>query len=246
MAFLGLFGKKSSTSPLAKHAGRVASKRVQAVDRWESIQALIKVATPESIEALLPRFTFYIEPSITDQEEKDAAFTGIVGLGEVAIEPVISFLRKAESISWPVKMLDKLAPPDVVIGKLLELLGDMDIEYERDPQRKIQILATFEERTDQRIVDAVPRFLMDANETVRFNAVGALFAQEEVETCRDQLVDCLCEEESVRIRNRILQGFIDRKWEIGKRKEDVKKNLPSGYTLDPKGIPRRAKAKSSK
>ncbi len=241
MAFLGLFGKKTNASPFGKHAGRVASKRVQAVDRWESIQELIRVGTPEAIEALLPRFTFYIEPSITDQEEKDAAFAGIVGLGDVALEPVFSFLQKAESISWPVKMLDKLAPPDVVIEKLLELLQEMDIEYERDPQRKIQILATFEERTDHRIVEAVARFLMDANETVRFNAVGALFSQEEVEKCRDALIDCLCEEESVRIRNRILQGFVDRKWEIGARKDEVTKNLPSSYTLDAKGIPRRSK-----
>lgn len=242
MAFLGLFGKKSNASPFGKHAERVASKRVQAVDRWESIQELIKVGTPESIEALLPRFTFYIEPSITDQEEKDAAFAGIVRLGDVALEPVISFLQKAESISWPVKMLDKLAPADLVIDKLIEILNEMDIEYERDPQRKMQVLATFEERYDPRIVDAVVRFLMDANETVRFNAVGALFAQEEVEKYRDELVECLCMEESVRIRNRILQGFSDRKWEIGSRKDEVKKNLPSGYTLDPKGIPRRSKS----
>ncbi|MBN1655531.1 MAG: HEAT repeat domain-containing protein [Deltaproteobacteria bacterium] len=242
MDFFGLFGKKTGASPLGKHAGRVASKRVQAVDRWESIQTLIKVGTPEAVEALLPRFTFYVEPSITDEEEKDAAFAGIVGLGEVALAPVILFLQKAESISWPVKMLDKLAPADFVISKLLELLEAMDTEYERDPQRKIQILATFEERTDSRVIDAVTRFLKDANETVRFTAVGALFAQEEVARCRQELVDCLCDEESLRIRNRILQGFCDRDWEIGARKEEVINNLPAGYYLDPKGFFRRSKS----
>lgn len=33
---------------------------------------------------LLKRFTFYIEPSITDQEEKEVAFQGIVGAGGAA------------------------------------------------------------------------------------------------------------------------------------------------------------------
>jgi hypothetical protein len=242
MAFLGIFGKKSGASPFGKHAERVASKRVQAVDRWESIHELLKVGTSEAIEALLPRFTFYVEPSITDQEEKDAAFAGIIGLGAVVtLEPVMSFLRKAESISWPVKMLDRLTSADVVIQTLLELLSEMDIEYERDPQRKIQILATFEERQDPRVVNAVVRFLKDANETVRFNAVGALFFQKEVECCREQFVDCLCEEESVRIRNRILQGFIERNWDAGPRREEIIKNLPSGFAIDPKGFPHRSK-----
>jgi hypothetical protein len=242
MAFLGIFGKKSGVSPFGKHAERVASKRVQAVDRWESIHELLKAGTSEAIEALLPRFTFYVEPSITDQEEKDAAFAGIVGLGAVvALEPVMSFLRKAESISWPVKMLDRLTSTDVVIMTLLDLLSEMDIEYERDPQRKIQVLATFEERQDPHVVSTVIRFLRDANETVRFNAVGALLAQKEVEDCREQLIDCLCEEESVRIRNRILQGFIDRNWDVGLRKEEIVKNLPSGFAIDMKGFPRRSK-----
>jgi len=113
----------------------------------------------------------------------------------------------------------------------------MDIEYERDPQRKIQVLANFEERLDPRISAAVFRFLEDANETVRFNAVGALLAQKEVEEYKKQLIDCLCEEESVRIRNRILQGFVDRGWGFGDEREKVLKILPAGFVLDDSGFP---------
>ena len=63
------------------------NRRAQAVDRWEAIQALARMQTPEAVEALLPRFTFYVDPSITDQEEKDAAFEGIVATGEAAVAP---------------------------------------------------------------------------------------------------------------------------------------------------------------
>ena len=55
MAFLGIFGKKSDGSGVRKHAERVANKRAQAYDRWESIQALSQMHTRESVEALLPR-----------------------------------------------------------------------------------------------------------------------------------------------------------------------------------------------
>src|SRR5688500_2070216 len=75
MGFFGLFGKKNA---LGKHAERVANKRAQAPDRWESIQALGKIATTgepaersQAVAALLERFTFYVDPTITDGEEKD-------------------------------------------------------------------------------------------------------------------------------------------------------------------------------
>jgi hypothetical protein len=237
-----LFGKKSGSSALRKHAERAANKRAQAIDRWEAIQALAAARTAEAVEALLVRFTFYVEPSITDQDEKDAAFAGILSAGEAALGPVTAFLRKAESISWPLKILDQLTTAPVVTGKLLELLSEMDTEYERDPQRKIQVLSALEERADPRILEAVLRFLEDTNETVRFTAVGALLAQAEVGQAREPMVDCLCGEESVRIRNRILQGFIGRGWGFSDRGDEVRAKLPPGYALDSKGMPRGPKS----
>src|ERR1700712_595466 len=134
MAFLGIFGKKSEGGAVRKHAERVANKRAQAYDRWESIQALSAMKSREAVEALLPRFTFYVEPSITDQEEKDAAFAGILEAGAVGVEPVVAFLKRTDSISWPMKMLDKLVDEQTLIGSLLELLSKMDVEYARDPE----------------------------------------------------------------------------------------------------------------
>ena len=77
---------KGSTPPpadkkVAGHAKVVADKRAQTYDRMESLQALADVRTAESAAALLKRFSFSIDPSITDQEEKDVAFEGIVAAG---------------------------------------------------------------------------------------------------------------------------------------------------------------------
>jgi hypothetical protein len=237
MALFGLFGKKSD---LEKHAERATNRRAQAVDRWEAIQALARMQTAEAVEALLPRFTFYVDPSITDQEEKDAAFEAIVATGEAAIAPVTAFLRKNDSISWPMKILERLTSSDVVIGKLLGLLAEMDTEYERDPQRKVQTLSTLEERVDSRIAPIAVRFVEDSNETVRFHAVGALLAQPEAGEHRAALLACFCSEQSVRVRNRILDGFAAAGWEVGDRVADVKSRLPAGYSLDRQGVPRRA------
>ncbi|MFI5307432.1 MAG: HEAT repeat domain-containing protein [Polyangiales bacterium] len=238
MALFGLLGKKSSQ--LEKQAERATNRRAQAIDRWEAIQALVKMGSEEAVAALLPRFTFYVDPSITDQEEKDAAFEGIVAAGEAAVGPVTAFMRKAESLSWSVRMLERLVDPSAVIEKLLQLLAEMDTEYERDPQRKIQTLVVLEERPGPRTAQAVARFLEDANETVRFHAAGALLAQADAAGHRDALLRCFCAEESVRVRNRILDGFAAAGWDVGDLATQVKARLPGGYTLDAKGIPRRA------
>lgn len=235
----GLFGKKPDGAALRKHAERAANKRAQAIDRWDAIQALARIRSAEAVAALLPRFTFYVDPSITDQEEKDAAFEAIVAAGEVSLAPVSSFLRRSESISWPLKILDRLASAETVIGEVLALLGPMDTEYARDPQKKIQSLALLEERVDPRIAPVAARFLGDANETVRFHAVGAVLAQAERPQHRDALVEALCCEDSVRVKNRILDGFIAEGWDVGARRDVVAKVLPPGYGLDADGKPRR-------
>lgn len=239
MSFLGIFGKKSEGGALRKHAERVANKRAQAYDRWESIQALAQMRTRESVEALLPRFTFYVEPSITDQEEKDAAFAGIIESGEPGVEPVVAFLKRVDSISWPVKMLDKLIAPEAVVGHLLDLLAKMDTEYARDPESKIQILTTLAERTDPRAAEAAVRFLGDANESARFAAVGAIIGQDAVAAHRAALVNALCTEDSVRVRNRVLDALATGGHSVEPEQERVKPRLTQGYTLDAGFVPRK-------
>lgn len=239
MAFFGLFGKKTGEGAVRKHAERVVKRHAQSPDRWESIQALAAMGTPEALEALLGRFTIYVDPSISDQEEKEAAFDGVVAAGALAIEPVRNFMRRAESLSWPIRILDKLLEPVEVVSEIIGLLATMDTEYERDPQRKLQLLAELEERRDPRIVDAARRFLEDVNETARFHAVSAIYAQPEAETARADITKALATEESVRVRVRILEGLAERGWDVGPAREKIASVLPAGFTLDKDGIPKK-------
>lgn len=240
MALFGLLGgKPDASSQVKKLAERVANKRIQSPDRWDAIQALSRLNTAEAAAALLPRFTFYVDPSISDQDEKDAAFAGVLAAGPAAIEPVVAFLQRAESISWPVKMLERLAGPAAVVERLLELLAKMDTEYERDPQRKIQVLVELEDRRDPRVAPAVSRFLADANETVRFHAASAVLAQTDAAEHAGLLLDCMEREESVRVRIRILEGFASQAWSLGPRVAALRPKMPAGFSLDAQGVPQR-------
>jgi hypothetical protein len=237
---VGLFdifsGKKGSSGAVAKLAPKVADKRGMAPDRWEAIQALTKIDSEEAVEALLIRFTFYTDPTITDQEEKEGVFNAIVAKGQLSVPPLKRFLAKAESLSWPLKMLDRVLSPEDVLQMLLDMLSKMDTEYERDPQRKLQILAELETRRGPTVVDAVKPFLADVHETARFHAVGAVLAQDNAEDARQALSDAFAKEESVRIRARILDGFTAKSWGIDPA---LIAKLPEAFALDQHGVPRR-------
>ena len=236
---MGLFdflSKKGAQTPVQKLAAKVLDKRGMAPDRWDAIQALSKMDSEEAVEALLQRFTFYTDPSITDQEEKESVFNTIVGKGQVAVAPVKRFMAKSEAVTWPLKMLDRLLPEGEVLGAVFELLAGMDTEYERDPQRKLQLLSALETRRDPRILAVVKPFLADVNEGARFHAVGGVFAQENVEEARDTLLEQLAKEDSMRVKARILEGFAQRGWAVDASKLG---KLPDGFVVDPNGLPKR-------
>lgn len=231
MGLFDFFGRKTSSGAVAKHAARVANKRAQAPDRWQSIRALGEVKSAEAVEALLQRFTYRIDPSITDQEEKDLAMHGIISSGEVAVEPVRAFLQASESIAWPVKMLQQLVSREELVGDLLEILAEMHTDYERDPQRKIDLIMQLEDQRDPRIREAVERFLEDANETVRFHAVQTLSGQDEADASREPFLRRFVVEESVRVRVRILDACVERGWTVDEP-EALAGKLPTGYSLE--------------
>lgn len=235
---MGLFdflSKKNAPTQVQRLAVKAADKRGMAPDRWDALQALAKIDSEEAVEAMLTRFTFYVDPTITDQEEKDGVFNAVVAKGTLAVAPIKRFMRKAESLSWSLKMLDRVLGSDDVLAVLLELLAEMDTEYERDPQRKLQILAELETRKGQRVSEVVRPFLRDVHEAARFHAVGAVLAQDDAATVGDALQEALSKEDSVRIKARILDGLarlsLPLTVSVGR--------LPDGFVLDSNSVPRR-------
>ncbi len=229
MSLFDLFGKKTPGGAVAKHAARLADKRSMTPDRWESIQALVKIESEEAIGAMLPRFTYYGDPTITDHEEKETIFNSVVSRGKLAEAPLRRFIAKAESISWPLKMLERILPEDDVLALLIELLSTMDTEYERDPQRKLQILTELEQRTGPGILAAVQPFFADVNESARFHAFGAALAQPGAEEVEAVLREALSREDSMRVKAKLLEGFAKRGWTLDPAAAG---KLPEGWFLD--------------
>src|SRR5207248_2464345 len=124
--------KPSYEKKVAPHAKVVADKRAQTYDRMEAIQALVEIKTKDSATALLRRFTYTIDPSITDAEEKDLAFQGVVDAGKDVVPAVVDFCEKEANITWALKVLRELLEDDDYRAELIDLLSNFDTEYQRN------------------------------------------------------------------------------------------------------------------
>jgi len=241
------FLRKSSPPPAGSAApadkkvvgpARVAAdKRAQTYDRIEALQQLAEMKSGDAAAALMKRFTFVIDPSITDQEEKDIAFQGVVAAGDDAVASVIEFCAKAEALTWPLKILRELLEDDEYREELIELLGKHDTEYARNVEPKLQIIAALEAVVDDDVREAVAPFLEDVNETVRFHAVQTTFAQNSAE-CVPAIVALLEAEESVRIKNKVAEGMSFRGWIVPEElraKTTAALRDTAGYSVGPDG-----------
>jgi hypothetical protein len=221
-------------TPAAKWVDRI-EKRAQNYDRQEAIQALADMGTADAVEALLKRFTFHMDPSITDQEEKDSAFRGILRAGKLAIEPVRTFAAKAESLAWPMKIMKELVDEKGYVEELLSWLSRWDTEYSKFVDPKVQILADLQEHRHPQIREQVERFLEDVNEPARFHAVSTVLAQDDPAAVA-ALANLLAEEESVRVRSKIIDGLAERGWTVASEYRDVvRRALPHSFVIDGAG-----------
>jgi hypothetical protein len=239
-------------SPVTKWADKAGDKRAQNYDRQEALTALAELAGPpgeksketeqdsariraEAVAALLKRFTFNMDPSITDQEEKDTAFNGILRAGELAVEPIRAFAAKAESLAWPMKILKELAGEGEYVEELVVWLSKWDTEYAKFIDPKLQLLIALEGHKHPKIREATEPFLLDVNEPARFHAVATVLAQDDAASV-PALVSTLNDEESFRIKNKIAEGLAARAWVIPEElRAEFKKSLPSQFLLDAEG-----------
>jgi len=216
---------------MARLARLASDKLAQNYDRQDAIHALSELKNAEGAQALLRRFDFSMQPSITDQEEKEAALEGIVAAGEQALGPIRSYCERAESLTWALKALRRIVPADRIVEEHLQLLEQFDTDYTRNPEPKIQLITALEEFKEERVRSAVEPFLLDTNESVRFHAVGTVFAMDNPDSVQS-LVEAMLEEESLRVKNRTAGGLAQRAWDIpAPLHEPLAQALPQEFAL---------------
>ena len=230
---------------LERACAKASNHLIKPDDRKPALFFLAEQGSERAIEGLLGRFSFnYITNTVSDEEEKNFVFDQLRAKGESILPQLKTYLRSAPSLSWGLRLLDEVAPHETCWSVLCDVLNDYDPEYERDPSKKLQLLTFLGDFQDDRVTQALLPFLDDHDETVRFNVVDALFKQNH-EAAREPLIARLLEEdeESLRIKNRIVEGFIEAEWPVRGYRGKVEKVLGSEFIVDGKGKIRRKKGR---
>lgn len=237
MGLLDIFGKKDKEPKAAgkremTRLARLASEKLaQNYDRQDAIARLGELRTPDAVTALFRRFDWVMDPSIIDQEEKQSAADCIAAAGEIALEPLHVYCRKASSLTWPLRILERVVEKERLHDELLVLLDQFDSEYMRNPEPKIQLLDVLAGHPSEETRVAIEPFLDDMSEPVRFTAVSSVLAMGS-EASVVSLVAQLAEEESLRVRNRIARGLSEQGWVVPEEQRSAcETGLPDGYRL---------------
>ena len=235
MGILDLFSKQGRTE--RARAGNIkgaVNKWAQSADRFRNLQALRDDGSEEAIYGLLRRFGMMYDKTIEDEQEKDWVFEVLVEKGPTILPSLKKYLVAAESISWPLRLLDKVADREAELATLKDILERHEPGYERDPTKKIQLLNHLGGLKDKSVPPLVAPYLADMDEGVRYAAVEALVRQGDEAAAAGPLQDQLVKpvEDSLRIRLQIAEGFAELGWTVpADRREAVLKFLPEAFKL---------------
>jgi hypothetical protein len=239
MGLLDIFSKeKREERARAGNIQRTVNKYLQSGDRYRAMEALAVEGSDEALYGLLRRFGMMYDKSIEDEQEKEWVFDTLVSKGETALPAVKRYLVNADSVSWPLRVLQKVAPSkDAELAIVEEVLVRHEPGYERDPTKKIQLIRHLGLMKHGKASAIVAPYLADMDEGVRFATVEALLALKNEAAAREKLLELFVSdaEESLRLRIRIAEGFADLGWLVQGYRGTVEKKLPEGFHLDREG-----------
>jgi hypothetical protein len=248
VGLLDLFGGKGGKGGLEKLARRVTEKYGPPENRQKAIQQLADQGTPAALSTLCLRFTVRAEPGITDDEEKENVRAILVEAGEAAVAPVKEFLGAQEAgVSWGLRVLAALRPPEEVVATALGLLRRLGREYARDPEKKLVLLAWLAEGHGDLSTlpasDGAPAaeaallpLLEDFSDDVRIAAVRVLALQPLTERTRVALLELFARDEGhARVRGEVLDALAKLGADVKGYRPTVEALLQDPWYLDKEG-----------
>ncbi|MCR9163167.1 MAG: HEAT repeat domain-containing protein [Nannocystaceae bacterium] len=217
---------------LDKWTKTATSPYTQSAERYDAMQNLIKEGSDEALFRIFKRFTIVSTKSIEDEEEKSWAYRELAGLGAKVLPAAKRFCLESENVAWALRIIEDVADETQEWEILDALLEKHPPGYERDPAKKRQILTHLAEIDDPKVHELLAGYLEDHDEGVRYFCVEQLVDIAE-EASKEPLVSRLTnpEEDSLRLRTRILDGLAELGWDVSEHKEAIAKVIGQEHAL---------------
>lgn len=218
----GLFSKERS---LQKTIDKATNKLAQQPDRWGALEKLRDDGSDEALFGLCKRFSVTSMKGVEDEQEKHWVVDVLVEKGASSWAPLTRYIKQAEQLSFPLRVLERVADHDKIIKVVDDILASEPPGYARFPERRIDVIKWFCEwkgATEDEVIARVTPYVADFDENVRFTAIDGLSSRDPKKFV-GTLVDALVrpEEESGRIRRTIIEVLERTKAPLGSRAKEV-------------------------
>jgi hypothetical protein len=220
-----VFGLFSKEKGLQKTIEKATNKLAQQPDRWAALEKLRDDGTDDALFGLCKRWGVTSYKGVEDEQEKNWVVDVMVEKGTSCLPALTRYMKGAEQLAFPLKVLERIADHDKVLPVVDEIFKSEPPGYARFPDRRIDLIKWFTEwkgATDDEIVARVTPYLVDFDENVRFVSIEGLTRVAPDKTV-GALVDALVrpEEESGRIRRTIIEVLERTKAPLGARLTEV-------------------------
>ncbi|MFN0247345.1 MAG: hypothetical protein ACKV2T_10695 [Kofleriaceae bacterium] len=215
----GLFGNKEKA--LQKTIERATNKLAQQPDRWAALEKLKEEGTEAALVGLCKRWSITSQKATEDEQEKHWVVDALVANGAASLPAVERYMKSADHLAFPLRVVERVANHDKVIAIVDELFKSEPPGYVRMPDRRIDLIRWFSEwtgATDDEVVPRLTPYVTDFDENVRFATIEGLAARDPA-MIAPPLVGALLrpEEESGRIKRTVLEGLAKSKAPLGER-----------------------------
>ena len=213
----GLFSSKEKS--LQKTIEKATNKLAQQIDRKGALERLKEVGTDEALLGLCKRFGVTSMKGVEDEEEKNWVVDVLVEKGMAALPAVVRYMKSAEHLAFPLKVLERIADRAKILEVIDQLLDSEPPGYVRMPERRIDLLRWFSEwkpATDDEIVSRLTPYVSDFDENSRFTAIEGMAGRDPAKIA-PPLVAALVkpDEESGRIKRTIVEVLEKSKAPLG-------------------------------
>jgi hypothetical protein len=219
----GLFGNKEKS--LQKTIERATNKLAQQPDRWAALEKLKEEGTEAALVGLCKRWSITSQKATEDEQEKHWVVDALVATGTPSLRAVQKYMKSADHLAFPLRVVERLAEHDEVIAIVDELFKSEPPGYVRMPDRRIDLIRWFSEwkgASDEEVVPRLAPYATDFDENVRFATIEGL-ASRDPAMIAPPLVGALLrpEEESGRIKRTVLEVLAKSKAPLGEHASAV-------------------------
>jgi len=227
-------------SRLEKHVKTLTNPYTQSVDRYAAMESLLKDGSEDALVGLFRRFTAVSTKSIEDEEEKGWAYRKLAALGTKVLPAAKRFCLESENVAWALRIVEDVADEAEEWDILDALLAKHPPGYERDPNKKKQILTHLAEIDDPRVAPLLAGYLEDHEEGIRFFAVEQLVDIADESTAPALLARLKGNiEDSLRIRTRILDGLATLGWDVSAHTQQISGSIGHEHAISGGKVVRR-------